>query len=289
MVRDTMNNQRQIIYGLEKYFNFDNDNIKESFVKYLINIQHHIESDKPWALKELIAFDYDNLIDTNRIDRLNTYTSVCISQNLNIETTVFLLNSAFPEDKFCNILSMILSRGKENLLASIFSRTQILSKMWIGETISKFHNKFENVLLIGGWTSHHTLFFNNIKINNLVSVDIDNSINDESKLFNPALIIDNSNANDIFDSSGDIKINGIVQKFDLIINTSAEHMDLNWYEKLPNGSLVLIQSNNMSDSDHINKAIDLGDFLMKYSMSKTLYRGEFNFDSYSRFMLYGIK
>jgi organic radical activating enzyme len=123
----------------EKYFNFDNDNIKESFVKYLINIQHHIESDKPWALKELIAFDYDNLIDTNRIDRLNTYTSVCISQNLNIETTVFLLNSAFPEDKFCNILSMILSRGKENLLASIFrglySKGYVGNKKSLSETI----------------------------------------------------------------------------------------------------------------------------------------------------------
>lgn len=280
---------KQIIYGLEKYFNFIQDEVKETFVKFVINLQHHNETDKPWALKELIAFDYNNLPEDRRRDRLNIYTSICIERNLNIEKTLMLLDSAFPKDKFCELLLTLFVRGQEELLAAIFSRTQMLSKIWIGETISKFQNKFENVLLLGGWTTHHTLFFKNIKIDDLVSVDVDISINEHAKLFNPNVTIVNTDALSIFDDSGNTIINGANKNFDLIINTSAEHMSLDWFSKIKPGTAVLIQSNNMDDSDHINKSIHLGEFLRKYPVSKTFYRGEFNFDSYSRFMVYGIK
>lgn len=280
---------KQIIYGLEKYFNFTNDTKKETYIKHIINLQHHSETDKPWALKELIAYDYENLTSDQRLERLNTYTVICVQRNLNIEMTVFLLNSAFPGDKFGELLLTLFVRGKEELLAAIFSRTQMLSKIWIGETISKFQNKFENVLFLGGWTTHHTLFFKNIKIDNLVSVDLDTNINDDVKLFNPNAIIENKDAMSIFDDQGNIVINGVPRNFDLIINTSAEHMNLDWYNKIKPGTSVLIQSNNMDDVDHINKSIHLGEFLRKYPVTKTYYRGEFNFDSYSRFMVYGIK
>lgn len=280
---------KQIIYGLEKYFNFIQDELKETFVKFVINLQHHNETDKPWALKELIAFDYNNLPEDRRRDRLNIYTSICIERNLNIEKTLMLLDSAFPKDKFCELLLTLFVRGQEELLAAIFSRTQMLSKIWIGETISKFQNKFENVLLLGGWTTHHTLFFKNIKIDDLVSVDVDISINEHAKLFNPNVTIVNTDALSVFDDSGNTIINGANKNFDLIINTSAEHMSLDWFSKIKPGTAVLIQSNNMDDSDHINKSIHLGEFLRKYPVSKTFYRGEFNFDSYSRFMVYGIK
>ena len=280
---------KQIIYGLEKYFNFIQDEVKETFVKFVINLQHHNETDKPWALKELIAFDYNSLPEDRRRDRLNIYTSICIERNLNIEKTLILLDSAFPKDKFCGLLLTLFVRGQEELLAAIFSRTQMLSKIWIGETISKFQNKFENILLLGGWTTHHTLFFKNIKIDNLVSVDVDISINEQAKLFNPNVTIVNTDALSIFDDSGNTIINGANKNFDLIINTSAEHMSLDWFSKIKPGTAVLIQSNNMDDTDHINKSIHLGEFLRKYPVSKTFYRGEFNFDSYSRFMVYGIK
>lgn len=280
---------RQITFGLEKYFNYINDTEKEKFVKNLINIQNNKEPDGPWALKELISFDYNNLPVDRRTDRLNMYASICIHKNLSIETTLILLNSAFPRDNFCELLLTMFVRGKEDLIASIFSKTQILSKIWIGDTLSKFKNKTNNVLLLGGWTTHHTLFFKNIKIDNLYSVDIDTNINEYARLFNPNVIISNADANSIIDGQGNIVIDGVVQTFDLIINTSAEHMSLDWYEKLKPGTTVLIQSNNMDDADHINKSIHFGEFLRKYPVAKTYYRGEFNFDSYSRFMVYGVK
>lgn len=280
---------KQIVYGLEKYFNYTNDSVKENFVKHLINMQHNSDVDKCWTIKEIIAFDYNNLNADQRNDRLNMYTEICNNKSLNIEKTVFLLNSAFNNDKFCLLLATLFIRGREELLSTIFSRTQVLSKLWIGETISKFYNSFENVLLLGGWTTHHTLFFKNIKIDNLVSVDIDASVNDDAKLFNPRCDIKNVDASYVFDSQGNIILNNEIQNFNLIINTSAEHMSTDWYDKVKPGTLVLIQSNNMNDPDHVNRSAHLGEFLRKYPVSTVHYRGEHNFNNYSRFMVFGIK
>jgi hypothetical protein len=280
---------KQIIYGLEKYFNFIGTKLKESFIRHLIDLQHNETGNLPWVLKEVFRFDYENLPETGREDRLNTYTSISVNKNLNIESTVQLLSNAFPNDEFCTKLLNLQLAGEEALLASIFSRTQVLSKIWIGETIAKFYNNFENALLIGGWTTHHTLFLKNIKIKNLFSIDIDSSINKTAYVFNPNVIIDNKDILNSFDNNNNILINEKIQDFDLIINTSAEHMTLDWYNKIKPGTIVLIQSNNMDDQDHINKSIHLGEFLRKYPISKTFYRGEINFDSYSRFMVFGVK
>ena len=280
---------KQIIYGLEKYFNFIGTKLKESFIRHLIDLQHNETGNLPWVLKEVFRFDYENLPETGREDRLNTYTSISVNKNLNIESTVQILSNAFPDDEFCAKLLNLQLAGEEALLASIFSRTQVLSKIWIGETIAKFYNNFENALLIGGWTTHHTLFFKNIKIKNLFSIDIDSSINKTAYIFNPNVIIDNKDILNSFDNNNNILINEKIQDFDLIINTSAEHMTLDWYNKIKPGTIVLIQSNNMDDQDHINKSIHLGEFLRKYPTSKTFYRGEINFDSYSRFMVFGVK
>jgi hypothetical protein len=276
-----MSNNKQIVYGLEKYFNFVNDKLKESYIRHLIDLQHHEDVNRPWALKEAIRFDYEHLPKQGRDDRINTYTSICVDCNLNIESTVYLLSNAFPEDSFCIKLAHLQSQGKELLLGSIFSRTQVLSKIWLGETIAKFQNHFNNVLLLGGWTTHHSLFFKDIKVDNLFSIDIDESINETAKIFNPAVVIDNS---DVI-----VAFNRLDRDFDLIINTSAEHMSMDWFNSIKPGTPVLIQSNNMDDPDHINNSIHLGEFLRKYPVSKTYFRGEYNFDNYSRFMVFGVK
>jgi hypothetical protein len=272
---------KQIVYGLEKYFNFLNDKLKENYLRHLIDLQHHDTENRPWALTQAIKFDYNNLSQNGRDDRISTYTSICVQQNLNIEITVYLLSTAFPEDSFLQKLALLQSQGKESLLGSIFSRTQVLSKIWLGETLAKFQNHFNNVLLLGGWTTHHSLFFKDIQVDNLFSIDIDSSINETAKIFNPNVVIDNSDATHA--------LGNLNQHFDLIINTSAEHMTLDWYNNIKPGTCVLIQSNNMDDPDHINKSIHLGEFLRKYPVSKTYFRGEYNFDSYSRFMLLGVK
>lgn len=283
-----MNDTPQIVFGLEKYFNFINDTVKERFIRLLIGLQFHPEGDRPWSLKEIISFDYDTLSSLHRTDRINTYTAICISHSLDLATTVNLLNTAWPEDDFCKKLHSIMEAGQGDMLLTIFSKTQVLSKIWLGEVLTKFHKHFNNVLLVGGWTTHHTLFLKNIKIDNLFSIDIDNTINDFARVFNPNVIIDNSDVNTAF-THDNILINGAAQCFDLIINTSAEHMTTEWFDKLPLGTTVLIQSNNMEDEGHINKSTHLAEFVKKYPLSITNYRGDVNFNSYRRFMVFGVK
>lgn len=272
---------KQVVYGLEKYFNFINDKIKETYLRHLIDLQHHETENRPWALTEAIKFDYTHLTAIGRDERISTYTSICVQHNLNIELTVYLLSSAFPEDSLIQKLALLQSQGKGSLLGSIFSRTQVVSKIWLGETVAKFQNHFSNVLLLGGWTTHHSLFFKDIKVDNLFSVDTDSSINETAKIFNPNVVIENNDAT--------LAITNSIRHYDLIINTSAEHMTLDWYNSIKTGTCILIQSNNMEDPAHINKSIHLGEFLRKYPVSKTYFRGEYNFDNYSRFMLFGIK
>lgn len=279
----------QIVYGLEKYFNFTNDSVKEKFVRHLINLQHHTNEDKAWALKEIISYDYESLSELGRHNRLDIYTNIFKYSDLTVNSTIALFDSVWPDDEFCKKLSTIFYKGPADLLPIIFTRTQVLSKIWLAETISKFNNSFQNVLLLGGWTTHHTMYFKNIAVENLYSVDVDSSINEFARLFNKNVIIENADVNYIFNDENDILIRSEKQQFDLVVNTSAEHMSTDWFNKLKPGTPVVIQSNNMDAEGHINKADNLADFLKKYPMSKTYYRGEMNFDSYRRFMLYGIK
>lgn len=282
-------NNLQIVYGLEKYFNFVNEHIKEKFVRCLINLQHHIGDDRVSALKEIISFDYEKLNEFNRQDRLTIYTNIFKNSDLSVDKTIALFDSIWKDDEFCKKISSIYYKAPTELLPVIFTRTQVLSKIWLAETISKFDNHFQNVLLVGGWTTHHTLYFKNIAVDNLYSVDIDSSVNEFARLFNKQVIIENSYVDNVFDDENDILIRNNKHKFDLVINTSAEHMSTDWFRKLKAGTKVLIQSNNMDAEGHINKSDNLAEFLKKYPVTKTFYRGELNFDNYRRYMLYGVK
>ena len=79
---------------------------------------------------------------------------------------------------------------------------------------------------------------------------------------------------------------------DTIINTSCEHIPnfTEWYNKIPVGKLVVLQSNNYFEVDeHVNCSVDLEDFSRQTSMSSTLYEGELQLEKYTRFMKIGYK
>jgi hypothetical protein len=82
---------------------------------------------------------------------------------------------------------------------------------------------------------------------------------------------------------------------DTIINTSCEHIPnfKEWYNKIPAGKLVILQSNNFFELDeHINCVNDLDDFASQAPLSEILYEGELDLSkhvNYTRFMRIGIK
>jgi hypothetical protein len=79
---------------------------------------------------------------------------------------------------------------------------------------------------------------------------------------------------------------------DTIINTSCEHIEnfAEWYAKIPDGKLVILQSNNFFDvQEHVNCVKDITEFSNMAPMSNTLYAGDLDLPKYKRFMLIGYK
>ena len=76
----------------------------------------------------------------------------------------------------------------------------------------------------------------------------------------------------------------------MIINTSAEHMTDDWFERVPEGCTVAIQTNDFHEiTEHINTVSNLIELEDKYKMQEIYYIGERDCDRYNRFMIIGKK
>lgn len=81
-----------------------------------------------------------------------------------------------------------------------------------------------------------------------------------------------------------------IDKINMVINTSCEHMDNTWFENLPSGTFVVLHQNDYFENEqHVNCCKDLEDVKRKYPMQNIFYEGELDTHLYNRFMLIGIK
>tara|TARA_B100000945_G_scaffold247418_1_gene203854 strand:+ start:810 stop:1478 length:669 start_codon:yes stop_codon:yes gene_type:complete len=75
-----------------------------------------------------------------------------------------------------------------------------------------------------------------------------------------------------------------------IINTSCEHIEnfTNWFNLIPAGKLVALQSNNYFEiEDHVNCVNSLDEFKQQAPLSNIIYEGELELEKYTRYMLIG--
>jgi len=80
------------------------------------------------------------------------------------------------------------------------------------------------------------------------------------------------------------------EKADTIINTSCEHTHPSWFDNVPKGKIVILQSNDFIDGDgHVNCMTDLEEFKEVYPLTEMWYDGSMTFPKYKRFMLVGVK
>lgn len=278
------------LFGLEKFFNYINDIEKKKFVRNIINLKYSTGESKPWPLKELISYDYTSCNPQGRDDRLNFYTNICAQNTLITNELINVMYSIWPNDLLIKKLFEINQLTNDTTLTTVFSKSQVLGKIWMAEVLSKFKLDFKNVLLIGGWLTHHDLFLKDLMYKQMYSIDPDMSVNNLAKIMNPGIIIENKSIDECVDDQGNFMLHGQIIDFDLIINTSAEHMDNTWFERLKPGTRVLIQSNS-SDfvPEHINPCVNLPEFIKKYPLNESFFRGDMSFPKYKRFMSYGIK
>ena len=189
-----------------------------------------------------------------------------------------------------------------------FSRGQLQSKLWLVKELNRLDLDLGIVFLCAGWyaTLATMLFESGIKINRIRSFDIDDSCYSIAETFNKPWVKDEwrfkATTQDIFDidfnlhtylvKRADGSTCDLTESPNTIINTSCEHIENfdNWYAKIPQGKLVILQSNNYYEvEEHVNCVGSIEEFSTIAPMKDLLYSGELELPKYKRFMLIGYK
>ena len=182
---------------------------------------------------------------------------------------------------------------------SSFSHGQIHSKVWLCEQIEPFLRPKSKIIILGCW--HNVLgiilMVRNPHSNFIIKgIDIDTEAIKVADNLTEAWRFEEFNPfhNEVADAN-----TFDYSDYDIIINCSVEHMEsLDWFNRIPNGKLVCIQSMSIGlVNDPIYKITNpntsLEIFKNKFSISQTYILSEkkFNYEinPYSRFCLIGIK
>ena len=182
-----------------------------------------------------------------------------------------------------------------NVNKDAFSSGQIGSKIWLCEELEKRFDSADRVWIYGGWYGITAFLLNsrgNMKIGKIRSYDIDPACESVADMINENWVIDNwkfkAKTQDC--NALDLDWHGP----DLVINTSTEHFEsMDWWNNIPNGTVVALQGNNMPHSDHHVHSDSLVEFVKQFPVSTHLYTGQKEFAypdwKFTRFMLIGIK
>lgn len=189
-------------------------------------------------------------------------------------------------------------RIKLEAIRDAMSRGQLNSKLWLIHHLMQSMDKDDlNILIVGGWIGllpklMFGLSHSKNRINSITSLDIDplcesfanalhyreNGWGTSKKRFN-AITADMYS----FDYSS--------IDFDVVINTSCEHVPniQEWLNKIPDGKIAALQSNNFRIPEHINCVDSLDEFKSKITLLEIYYSMQLKFDMYIRYMIIGKK
>ena len=189
-----------------------------------------------------------------------------------------------------------------------FSRGQLQSKIWLVEELSKLNVELGTVFLCAGWYSILAvmLFESGIKLDKIRSFDIDPNTVDIAEVFNKPWVKNDWKFKSVVEDILNINYNthtytvkrsngstcSLTDTPTTIINTSCEHIENfpEWFNKIPLGKLVILQSNNYYDiKSHVNCSDTLDDFDKLCPMTSTLFLDFIMLPSYNRFMKIGYK
>lgn len=187
----------------------------------------------------------------------------------------------------------IISKFKNNnfLLERYQNATtvsQLQSKLWIINKLINLNLKPKRVALLGGWFAHYItpLLIDNLNVEFIRNYDIDK----EALQISQGL---NRRYKTIYHTgTRNIMLNEIDRKFDLIINTSCEHMfhmkkfrEINPYL---NCFYVLQSTNETKYDDHINCVDSPEELIDQANLKQVLYKGSKVLDNgMTRFMVIG--
>jgi len=190
-----------------------------------------------------------------------------------------------PQKFFGELMGAIINTKELNVnYIDALSSGQINSKIWLIDELKNLDTSFENTLVIGGWLGLSSNWIMKNKISkNITNLDLDaDAIKFSDELNKYVTGYNEGIVEDITQFSHN--------EYDLVINTSAEHMNEEWFENIKLGTTVVIQTNDFHDlPEHINTVNDIDDMKSKFPMSNILFEGVKDVVRYNRYMLIGKK
>ena len=280
----------------------DNDELRKAVVEENIHsIFRIIEADDDIrkAVLEKNAYSLARLLPD-----LDDEFKLALNENIN---SLWRVLEKYTNSSLIRPLKKLVHQ--ENFDLDCISRGQLESKKWIIDELKQINNlHLGNVCLCAGWyaTIVPLLVESNINFDSIRSFDIDSSVWQIAEEINKELVMDKwkfkSQTADIHSLDykstkyttikSDTSVENMKTVFDTIINTSCEHINnfAFWYNKIPKGKLLILQSNNYFEIDeHVNCSKNLEEFSQSAPMTKILFEGELKLEKYVRFMKIGYK
>lgn len=269
------------LHGLEEYFEFTGDETSRNYILFVLKLLYANEP----IIK---SNDHGDMVEF-----------------------VGTLRKFAPNSLLDTFHKFFRHGGDVAVLSDAYSRGQVQSKIWLVNELAKVSDSFDNIVILAGWYGQLVRMLNQkIKFEKVRVLDIDRDacvISD--KIFN-AEYLDSYKVKSVHADISKFELiqQGLlldIEKFetgkiykelflpDLIINTSAEHLDDGWYNRirfknLDSKPIVAIQSNNLFDvPEHVNCVHSIDHMQKKFPMTELLYSGEIQLKGYKRFMLIG--
>ena len=267
---------REIFFGLEEYLKFKGNNEDIAVIR-----------------------DFVKILDSDDIE--GAILEYCVKYLSNHDSSDKIFRSIFDYKKKIN----------SDEIYDAMSRSQIKSKIWLVEELSKIETNYPNVTVMAGWFGQiKTIYDKRLTYSKMRIVELDKEACETSDyIFNIANLENykvkavNANINELTLHKNGYEWNvenfkessKYSEKFlpDLIINTSAEHMTEEWYnqirfKQLESDPIVAIQSNNLFNiPEHINCVHSVDHMKKKFPMREILFEGELQLKGYKRVMLIG--
>ena len=186
-----------------------------------------------------------------------------------------------------------------------YSKGQLASKSWLLQELTEVLDKepidIDIVGIVGSWIGtlvEPLLLDYPFRIERVYGFDMDPAAIELSEKLNDRYVADNWRYKGVvvdvntldfshlqFETSNEL----INTEVNVIINTSCEHMNRDWYDSIAEDTLIIMQTNNSKHFEgHINVCDSVEDMQTRYPM-RTLYVGELQTPVYTRYMQIGFK
>jgi hypothetical protein len=170
------------------------------------------------------------------------------------------------------------------------TKSQLQSKLWLTDELKKLNLHFKKVAIIGGWFAQYItpLLIDNFNVDSIHNYDIDKDAQIISYKFNRRY----KEQGKYLADTKNLFIKPFKENYDMIINTSCEHMYHMKKIKELNPTLssiyVLQSTNDNSYEDHINCVANVNELAEQANIKEIYFSGSKVLDNgMTRFMIIG--